>query len=273
MILGELFYYNKTLDELSIPLDLDKNLDIELAGLPNLSTKELRIFDEIEARRVVRDRFAMSYTEVLVSNQLFSAAEFWSALISPKKAKIKSQAVSEFQKSLLDWLENGNNLDNLQDLLKDAQYSNDESDFSLYYGLKVLLKFSTRSQNHARVDKNHSVNIHESKTDTFVGELKPQIIVLTQDHFSPLFLNLNCVYCPLSTDKALTLQNIDKELILHSDIKMILINKNDSDLLKYLHKHLPSDVLVSSFELENQNTENYFDTITKKTLGIKLITE
>jgi hypothetical protein len=194
-------------------------------------------------------------------------------LISPKKANIKSRSVSSFQKSLLEWLENGNNLNNLEDLLKDAQYSNDESDFALYYGLKVLLKFSTRSQIQERVDKLPNFTINQSKSESFAVDAKPQLIVLTQDYFSPLFTNLNCVYCPLSSDRDLTLQNIGKELILHPDIKMILVNRNDSDLLKYLQKHLPSDVLVSSFELENHSSENYFDTITKKTLGIKLITE
>ncbi|MEM1312493.1 MAG: hypothetical protein AAGF07_03450 [Patescibacteria group bacterium] len=272
MILGELYYYEKVLDELRIPLDLSKSIDIDLSGISVINTKDLRHLNEIEARRYVRDVFAMSYGKVLSENKLVSACKFWEALVSPKKSKTDTHFESEFMESLFKWLNKGGQASSLSILLKDGKYSTNESDFALYYGLKVLLKLSNLPQSLSD-DLELRNNYKSSLLEAVAHDTKPQIIVLTQDFFSPLFINLNCVYSPIVEDKEVTLRNIDKELLQHSEIKMVLVNSPDLELIKYLKKHLPSDIIVSTFELENHQTQNFFDRITKKTLGIKLTSE
>ena len=274
MILGELFYFSKTLDQVVFPIDTTKNDLIELMGL-TVSIKNYTGMSEMELRRSIRDQFATSYGSVLQNNRLDFASEFWRLLVNPVKSKIKTKPQTDFQIDLLNWLLNDNKPNEVSKILNAGQYSDNETDFALYYGLKVLIKFSSLNPDENSVIDSNELSMFQldSFKPVFNEHSKPQIIVVTQEYLSPLFVNINCVYVPWFADQSKILSEIDKALIEHTDIKAVFVNTGDHQLVSYLKKYLPQDVLVSDLVFGEQTEGGFFDKITKKTLGIKLTTE
>ena len=274
MILGQLFYYNKKLDEITFPIEPDKVKDLALMGVAALNPDEIQAMSLVEVQRSIRDKFTSAFLDILKKNDSKFAFTFWENLISPLRNSQAKKSLNlipktNFQKSLINWVNQDFDINFLEDLLKEAKYSTDETDFALYYALKVVSKLSSLNQK-TKSDSLGSTNLKENLSDFANITTTSQIIVITQDYLSPLFTNLNCVYVPIANENRQTLENINFSLLENLEVKTILVNSSDKKLFNFLKKHLTNNLFVAQLDLDNSESEGFFDKITKKTLGIKL---
>jgi len=280
MLLGELFYYNKKLDEITFPIDQSKLKDIALMGVESFNSKEVEGLSTFELQRAVRDKFTSSFLDVLKQHNSRFIFTFWTNLISSLKdgennSEFRVLPETDFQKKILAWANQNFDLDSLEDLLKEAQYSVNENDFILYYGLKVVSKLTiAREKNiYETTSKSELINVKETTHDFSAASLNPQIIVVTTDYLSPLFININALCAPIAIDNKETLANVEKLLAENPEVKTILVNTSSEKIVDFLKKHLSNTLFIAQLNLDSDESDNFFDKITKKTLGIKLTIE
>jgi len=144
----------------------------------------------------------------------------------------------------------------------------DLEDFALFYGIKVLAILNQDILN----TQLGSTEWQLPETTTTPGSLstKPNILVLTSEIYAPLFINLNCDYLPISEDLPELLKAVTQIITNNPEIKLILINSDNEKIETYLHKHLTSNVLITTIEFTKFAQNAFFDSLVRKTLGVRL---
>jgi len=275
MLLGQLFYYLKTIDEVKFPIDASNLSDIELAGLGKLDFEDFKDLSEIELKRKIRDIFSSNYSNYLKLNKLDFANNFWLALTSPKKNNnLRMNANTDFQKRLLEWQKNDFSILDLKDVLEEGRLALSEEDVAVFYGLTVIYKF-TNLDNFKKNEIGLIPEIDQKNKDL---KEEPQILVLTKPNKFPLFMNLNsiCLSVNEETEEKEILDKVQYEIQEYASISLVLVDFKDSQrVVSFLQRHLPTAILVSSLDLESMQTsgnknQTFFDKIVKQTLGIRL---
>jgi hypothetical protein len=278
MLLGQLFHYIKVIDKITLPINETNFSEIDLAGVGSLNFEEYKNLSQAELQRKLRDVFSSFYIKYLEENKLDFAANFWKGLTSPTKFKSKKlNPSSDFQRQLLNWQSKDFVLSEFKNVVESGRIATDEQDVAIYYGLKVIQKLSENLE-----DKIVEFD-SDLETDSTEGLKKePQILIITESHKAPLFININCLFSPLqkSTDLKETLDEIQSDIEQNPSISLVLIDLEDSQkIINYLQKHLPSNILVTSLgltEIENMknqtknNNQTFFDKVVKQTLGVRL---
>jgi hypothetical protein len=278
MILGQLYYYHKVLDQFSFPVNLENIEKLEILGLSKVLKKNYEDLNEIEISRKIRDEFSANFPQILKENKLNFALNFWLELTSPIKneSDTKIKPNSDFQQKLLEWNLQGGKIEDIEELIRYANLLNQEEDLAIFYGIKVLYLLTKTSQN------NLELKLNTSKTSKEVENLswQPEILVITKNFFSPLFININCQFLlekEEENNKDLT-KKIEQVLNKPNNIKLILLVTLDpkkEEKIDWLQKYLAKEILVTSIELEKNNVssdQTFFDKIVKKTLGVRLVT-
>lgn len=267
MLLGQLYYFNKVLDSIKFPLVPEIVPQIELSGLAKQSTENYKGMSSFYIARKIRDLFSKSYALVLDQESLGFASAYWNLLVSPlAKESQTPEPKTEFQSQLIAWQLAEFTISHLPSLLANGRLSVDNEDFAIFYGLRVLSVFSGIQDTFSQ---KKDISIPEFKS---VGEVveKPEILVLTQDYLSPLFINLNCRYLALPDNAKIALQETQIILSQETTIKLVLVDSEDQILINYLQKHLPTNLLISSVQFRNYSQGAFFDQIVRRTLGVKL---
>jgi hypothetical protein len=278
MILGQLYYYHKVLDQFSFPVNLENIEKLEILGIPKVSKKNYEDLNQIEISRKIRDEFSANFPQILKENKLNFALSFWLELTSPikKEFNIKVKPTSDFQQKLLEWNNRGGKIEDIEELIRYANLLNQEEDLAIFYGIKVLYLLTKISQT------NLVLNLSGAKINQEIENLswQPEILVITKNFFSPLFVNINCQFLlekEEENNKDLT-KRIEQVLDKPNNIKLILLVTLDPKKeakIDWLQKHLTKEILITSIDLEKNNTssdQTFFDKIVKKTLGVRLTT-
>lgn len=281
MILGQLYYYHKVLDQFPFPVTLENLEKLEILGLEKLQKKDYQEFSQIELNRKIRDEFSAFFPNILKENKLNFSSEFWRDLSSPiistnslDKPYSKSRPKSDFQRNLLDWNNSGCNLDDLKTIIKEGEFLGAEEDLAILYGIKVLFLLSKSSENISGLE----LNLTNSKEQSQELSTESEILVITKNFFSPLFININCEFLLAKEDednRSLG-KRIQEVLTKQSQIKLVLLAIEDLDVeekVNWLQKYLPKEILVTSVDLfkqEQSENQTFFDKIVKKTLGVRL---
>ena len=271
MLIGELYYYDKMLDQVQFPLTPENADQVEVFGVPKINPTEAEGLSAIEIGTIFRDRFSTAFEEVLREQKLGFTSKFWSLLTSPYSQKdLKLATTSKFQESVSEWASNGFKVSDLPEILKLGRFSSSPEDFALYYGLKVLYLLTSANQTNIKSEKVE----HQASEEVQEVSNDQEILVLTTRFIAPLFTNLNCAYLPLTQDPKIALDKIREEIYQNSHIKLIIVEGSENtELVKHLQRNLPPTILITNLELENNNSDTsqtYFDLLVKKTLGIRI---
>lgn len=279
MLLGQLFHYLKNIDKISTPINSAEMLSLELAGLKKEDYDNLKNLSTKDLQRKIRDLFSQKYKVFLQQNKLSFAYNFWLNLTSPKKTRQADfKPSSEFQEKLLDWQKNDFILKDLEKVLEVGKLALVEEDVAIFYGLTVIHKLS--DENPKKTSSLGLIPEPDSSQDS-KKDLKqhPQLLVLTQNYKFPLFTNLNgvCLTVKDETEEKEVLDEIQAVIEQNQEISLILIDLLEAEkLIKYLQKNLPAGILVTSLGLEKTaqvddgNSQTFFDKIVKQTLGVRL---
>jgi len=272
MSLGQLFFFLKELDKIDKNWQKEKIASLNLAGVKNFPVKDFEDLDETQTKRKIRDVFSKNYTTFLHENKLFKAENFWKLLTSSLKTQnISFLPETDFQQKLYQWMKSGFLIDNLAEVISNGNLATDDEDVAIFYGLKVIFTFSNL--------QDLSTNKVETKTRKAKGELSPdpQILVLTDNHKFPLFVNLNIVTMSFFEEESVEeiLAKIRKKLQQFSEIKLVIVDTQDTtgNLVNFLSKKLSLEVMVSSVDFSGKveaGKKTYFDTLAKSTLGVNL---
>jgi hypothetical protein len=270
MLIGELYYYDKTLDQIQFPLTSENSDKVEIYGVPKITQPEVNGLSSIEIGTIFRDKFSKAFAEALNQQKIPFTTSFWSALTSPySQNESRLTSSSQFQEVVLEWAKDGFKISDLSEVLKLGRLTSTISDFSLYYGLKVIYLLTTANQSQRQTSKIDYPKTQEADQIT----QNKEILVLTTRFIAPLFTNLNCAYLPLTEDPKIALDNVRNELSKNHEIKLIIIEGENPDLIKHLQRNLPPNILITGLELEVKNSnqsQTYFDLLVKKTLGIRI---
>jgi hypothetical protein len=267
MLLGQLYHYNKVLDDIKLPLSPESVFGVELAGLPRPNPEDFKGMTGEDIARSLRDKFSRAFEKVLEGESLSFAYPYWKLLVSPVVETAENlESGSDFQSLLLSWQENQFALEQLPEVLASGRLALNEEDFAVYYGVRAL---SVLSDLQKQAAAGGELNAPEVKPAAEVSE-RPEILVLTKEYLSPLFINLNCLYLPILEEAKDTLKAVQNVLSEESEVKLVLIDAQDKKLLSYLQKNLPANLLITSVQFENFSGDAFFDQIVRQTLGVKL---
>lgn len=273
MLLGQLYHYQKEIKNFEENLDPENVEKIDLCGVKNLDAGDFVGLKKEEIARLLKDKFSAGYAVVLQDNELNFASQFWAALTSPlKKAEIEVQAESDYQSSLVTWLDKETPFGEMESLLSAGSLSTDEEDYACCYGLGVLYEL-TKAQLQASDEdlfEDELVNSGEGEIAT-----ESELLVLCSSYLAPLFTNLNADFDTISESFEVNLEKIKTKIAENSAIKLILlVGENLDEQVLHLEKKLPEGVMVSTISFEggeDQEIGSYFEKLVGKTLGVRLV--
>jgi vacuolar-type H+-ATPase subunit F/Vma7 len=283
MLNGQIYYYDKVLEQLPEVITNQDVEKVELMGVEKFNLADFFGLSVIEVKVKIRSVFQEKYLEFLKENKQLKAYSYWQNLISPfKSLSDKKEGVKSFNKyenQYVRWTENNYNQDNLTELLKDGELESDELSLLLFYGLKVLNKFSIDVQSHNEQNFNNQLYLDKSKhTDTIHDSPDSQILVICSQIFAPLFLNINCKVLDFVDDRKMLLEKIKNVLEKTPTIEFILIAPDEysksEEIVIFYSKNLPNNLSIATLDLnileKKETNQTFFDHIVKKTLGVKL---
>ncbi len=269
MLLGQLYVYDKNLDLIEYPISPKNLQNIDILGLDRRKIGDIPHEESKSLTTKIKNQFISNYLEILKENHYSFAVKFWSDLTSFKKIKqTKLVAQTEFQEKLLEFTK----LDKytIQELIKEAEINHSEEDFAILYGIKALFKLSdfanSKSVNNLTLDFKKS----EASADNLIHS--PEIVVVTDAEYEPLFVNINCLFIDSSDTLSNITNKVENILNQHSTVKLVLAKKSQN-LVTHLQKNLtnPNSSLITSLELGETGEGGYFDKVVKDTLGIRLV--
>jgi vacuolar-type H+-ATPase subunit F/Vma7 len=281
MLTGQIYYYLKTLDQISFPISPDQASRLEILGLPYVSGEAFAEIEEDEIPNEIKNLFISAYDSFLKENQLEICSYFWQWLTTPlKRQDIIHRIVprSDYQAAIRQWGKDGFQFDQLSDIIASGRLVSREDDLALLYGLSFLDKFTLYSKDDGILELGSPKIQMKPESANVKYSTKPQILVLTSDELAPLFVNLGCEAIPLLHNKAKTLADLREVLKTEPTIKVVLIEGGDNeDYVAYIRTNIDSSILVSGFELPTSgqlktksNSQTYFDEIARATLGVRL---
>lgn len=266
MFLGQLYFYDAQLADIDTPVTLDQLEGVEFVGLTPIRKEDYKGIGRHNWLTMIRDQFVDQYGLILQENQLSFAPWMWQRLTSPSES---SEGIvspkSAFQSELLEWMLKGARLEDVKHILVTGSLSDNQDDFALYYGLRVLYIFAEHTP---ELSEYEPVEAEIDRLDVELS-LTPQILVLGSQYLAPLFVNIQCEFQTPAITQEDILQQIQRVIQQNASIELVLIENAEKETLTYLKKRLPESVLVSPLNLE-MGQENFFDFIVKKTLGVRL---
>jgi len=270
MLLGQLYYYNKVLNSLTFPLTKDQLLLLELAAVSKSELESLAHLSLMDLTQKLKDKFSHNYAQLLQQESLTFAYQFWLSLTSSQNLKDANlpKPKTTFQQTLLTWQTSDFDLEALSELLKEGELTVNLEDFALFYGIKALAVLSHEILTTKKLHTN--LQLPEIAAPELQLTTKSNILVLTSEIFFPLFVNLNCQCLLLSENLSELLQAITQVLSKNPEIKLILVDSDQEKIESYLHKNLPSDILVTTVKFSDFSHDAFFDRIVRKTLGVRL---
>lgn len=271
MFLGQLFYYEKELSKLGADLVISDFLNIEIAGVDKSSLTELNNYNSTDEFAIkLKESFIQNYLNLLQENQLLSSVAFWKLLTAATKDEIKVYPKTEFQSQLLDWIYNDGEIKNIQKtVLNQGGYSDNQEDFALYYGLHVLYLVYESQTNSDYLSRTLELAIVDnSQNQEFSTE--PEMIIITSNIIKPLVNNLNCIFVSNDETEEIIASTVTSNLNQFSQIKLIIIDSQDLELIKKVKKANITNALVVELNFSSNQEDNFFDTLVKQTLGINL---
>ena len=253
MLLGQLYYYDKELDRLQSGQD---NLaQVELLGVPFQARSSL-------PKDQVIDLFIQGIWQIFEEQRYRFNTKFWAYLKSVRGTEELPAQRSEFQVTVVEWVESDYAYEQFQEVLRVGSLTVDEEDFALYYALRALHKlvgFENLVSGGVELSEEAQPEILEATP----------ILVVTEPRFFPLYKNLGIEYVSLVWPVEQLVKRIHEE-VTHRRYEMVLVDTQDEEVLAQLRKKFKGEVLVSGFSMQPSEGEDFFAKIVKDTLGVRL---
>jgi hypothetical protein len=269
MLLGDIFYYDKELDKFPSQLSAQNLGNIQIFGLGELNPDQYLGMSDRRIRQAIKDNFINQFTILLSQSSLTRSQKIWKELTSPTfKTHNQTNNFSQFQQSILDWIWSGQSDQGLLELVNETKTLTEEEDLTLGYALKVIYKLSTLQSG----DSHDIAELKPGKlTDTAADS--PQILILTEPQFFPLFSAQGCLTTAFVKDPRIISHEIKKILETTPSISLVMLDSDQDNLVSHLQKDLGSRVFVTSFNLASNETSQqttFFDQVVRATLGVRL---
>jgi hypothetical protein len=273
MIIGQLYYYNKKLDEAIQKIDRGEFGGVELLGLENDDLNELEQDASVnEFLYSLREKFNKNYREVLRNEEFVFASDFWDNLTTPVKEVSKDfvEPKSDFQNDLYTWFLEGALFEKIEELLNTGFLTDNSEDYALFYGLKVM--YALNRSRDSREEDSAGFDYQADSLSTDNLSENPEMVVVTKSFLAPLFANLNCKTVSPKEQKELIreiklIENSNKYLKL-----ILLVDNTDDQLESAIRKNISPSILVASVDIDRGEKQDsgFFDDLVKKTLGVRL---
>lgn len=273
MILGQLYYYQKKVEEFSDKLSAGLVSDIEIFSLPQVDSATFAGMGSHEIARTLKDMFSSFYLKALKENKLSFAVDFWGWLTSPLvDSKVALLPRTDYQRELVEWMKKGSSFDDFDALLLDGSLTTEEEDYACFYGLSVL-RALTLFEPSAAESLLEEASISKIKESVKCSD-KPQILVFCDNYVAPLFKNLNCEFAFISHDHEVNLKVAEEKIASNPSLSLVLlVGKDVAESLTLLQRKLSNELLVSALNLNEETgdvKDTFFDRLVKETLGVRL---
>lgn len=264
MILGQLYYFEKKLESVRSLIETGNTDKIEIMGVEKDSLKDLKNISIRDLYNKLLAIFTQKYSQVLLEEGMTKALATWSLITNPYKSSIKVIEFDIFDK-VSTWL-NSNNKNGLAHLIEEIGISQENEEFAVIYGLKVINTLLGHDDMEALPRQSSLYNQKNINVDE-----EPKVIVVCSLPISPLFTNLNCIVIEEGAEKNLLISSVIDKVNKYPSISLILIEDSQwGDLNILIKKRLNIEILIAPLSLR-QDTTGYFDNLVKKTLGVRLV--
>ncbi|GAB4143935.1 MAG: hypothetical protein OHK0017_01940 [Patescibacteria group bacterium] len=276
MLLGQLYYYEKILDSITLPLTPEKLMQLDLPGINYLSSEGFRGLADSELAAQLRDIFIPSYGKLLQDENLTDSYKLWKRLTGPLNLEYEFEPRTPFQEKINSWQKGLHDSLTLQELINEGKYSLDPNDFYIYFGLRVIYTFSRLElETINNIDLNELISSLEPDQDNLEYSDKPGILVVCNESLSPLFANLNCECITRTSNHQLMVSQLKDVLANEPTIQMILIEGyHTEELVKYIRPSIDSSIVITQIHISHNSRgdepQNFFDDLVKQTLGVRL---
>jgi hypothetical protein len=265
MILGQLFYYEKKLEEVADLLAQKNYSQIEILGLDESDLKDLEKFTGSGQNKQLLTRFTAKYGSLLKEENLFQASYVWDLISDPFLKNSSSLLTTPGLQTIENWLSNSGS-GNYQELFDEVGIVTEIDDVAVVYGLKVIDLLLNSSQNKS---KNAFANLNEKQINL---DEKSKIVVICTPNISPLFTHLNCTFIDIGLTDSEVVTQLKTVYTNNPEIDLVLIDSPKlSELKKLINKHIIHDFLIAPIDLDVQSSSGFFDQLVKDTLGVRLV--
>jgi len=230
MLIGQLFYYQKVIDTFPEIKNQADILKIELYSVDILKYQSaIEKMDSTEAILWLKDLFIKNYSASLKEEGLFLANQIWNRITSPYYVTTDLTANSEYTEIVKEWISLGSDLSEIKNLLTLGMLQSEESDYAVFYGLKVLDYFTNRV---FYENKKLAIEPLPDLNPLHTFSQKSQILVHCNQHLNPLFKNLNILTLNKLSDVNSECLEILNILDQNQDIQLVILATDKSDKLE-----------------------------------------
>jgi hypothetical protein len=264
MLLGQLYYFEKKLESVKFQVENENIEKVEIIGIEVNTLKSLKGLPPSEIYSKLLVAFTQKYSEILLEEEMVMALETWNLIVNPYKSTHESFKFPIFNK-VNSWID-GNPGVTIDQLLVDIGISQEDEEFSIIYGLKVLkvLLGNDDIRSNSGYEGNNSKQINP--------DIESKIVVVCRLAVSPLVTNLNCFFVDSQLSDLQIIEEINSTLNKYPNISLILIEEDKFEYLRVvIKKRLENQLLIAPLDLQIEENSGYFDNLVKKTLGVRLV--
>lgn len=263
MLLGQLYAYSNYLNSFPAEINQENVTSLQILGLDKTDLEEISQLSSEALKVELKAKFSLNFQQILIENNLHLALSVWKVITSPLNDLQFPKTSNSYLKLVQEWEEQDFAKAMLPEVLLDGLLSNDENSYAVYYGLSVINKFASTYHIHLAVEDEVEVEIKQEITPTTLAVICPSI-------YSPLFVNLGCIFIPELNQEKLIKAVYDK-MSEHPQLSLILLVGQTENACKLLTKEFPNlEIINLEWNVWEEKEKGFFDELAMQSLGVRL---
>ena len=263
MLLGQLYAYSNYLNSFPVEINQENVTSLQILGLDKTDLEEISQLSSEALKVELKAKFSLNFQQILIENNLHLALSVWKVITSPLTDLQFPKTSNSYLKLVQEWEEQDFAKAMLPDILLDGLLSTDENSYAVFYGLSVINKFA--STHHVSLGIEDSVEIETKQ------EIDPTtLVVICPSIYSPLFVNLGCIFIPELNQEKL-IKAVAEKMVEHPQLSVILLVGQSENIQKIIQKEFPSlEIINLEWNIWEEKEKGFFDELAMQSLGIRL---
>jgi len=237
MLLGQLYAYSNYLNSFPAEINQENVASLQILGLEKTDLEEISQLSSEALLAELKAKFSLNFQQILLDNNLHLALKVWQVITSPQNDLQFPKTSNSYLNLVQEWEEQDFARAMLPDVLLDGLLSTDENSYAVFYGLSVINKFASTHRIHLGVEDEVEVETKQEISPTTLAVICPSI-------YSPLFVNLGCIFIPELNQEKL-IKSVTEKILEHPQLSLILLVGQTENTWKVLNKEFPNLEIIN----------------------------
>jgi hypothetical protein len=263
MLLGQLYAYSNYLNSFPAEINQENVTSLQILGLDKADLEEISQLSSEALKVELKAKFSLNFQQCLLDNNLNLALKVWKVITSPLTDLQFPKTTNSYIKLVQEWEEQDFSKAMLSEVLLDGLLSNDENSYAVFYGLSVIHKFALTHHVNLGVEDEVEVEAKQEISPTTLAVICPSI-------YSPLFVNLGCIFIPELNQEKL-IKAVSEKMAENPQLSVILLVGQTENTWKVLNKEFPNlEIINMEWNIWEEKEKGFFDELAMQSLGIRL---